>query len=123
MQQDGQQYMTKMKMEVHILREDIVNSKTFQNILFFSVIDIINKHGLSTRPLDVRYPHRKIITSYWLTTFQITSTYSKCSTTNCYGLLTIALTTIKELVINFLYNKIYVHTEVNHLWSVKILLK
>jgi len=47
------------------LKDEIVNSKTFQNTPI-SEIDITNKHGLSTQPLSATPTHWNIPTIYWL---------------------------------------------------------
>lgn len=50
--------------------------------------------------------------------FRFISASSKCSTTRISVLLTSALTTIKELIINFC-NKAYVNSGINYFWSIK----
>ena len=67
----------------------------------------------------------KVPTMYWLPKlhknpfkFRFISASSKCSTTRVSVLLTSALTTIKNLVLNFC-NKCFENTGINYFWSVK----
>jgi len=67
----------------------------------------------------------KVPTMYWLPKlhktpfkFRFISASSKCSTTHISVLLTSALTTIKNLVINYC-NKCYENSSINYFWSVK----
>ena len=85
----------------------------------------MTEHRNYTSKLNATADHMKIPTMYWLPKlhknpfkFRFISASSKCSTTRISILLTSALTTIKNLVINF-SNKCYEYSGINYFWSVK----
>ena len=86
---------------------------------------IVDQHLISTKQLKATSEHLQLLTMYWLPKLhkkpfksRFISASSKCSTTNISILLTSALTTIKDLVVNFC-NKVYENSGVNYFWSVK----
>ena len=107
-----------------MLRNEITNSSTFQATTSTET-QIIDDHIISTTELKATSNHRNVPTMYWLPKlhknpfkFRFISASSKCSTTRISVLLTSALTTIKNLVINF-SNKCYEYSGINYFWSVK----
>jgi hypothetical protein len=74
----------------------------------FVKIHLFLRQISSTLPLSDTSPHRHIPNMYWVFTlheqpfkFRFIPSSSKCSTTICSALITSALTTNKQLIINF----------------------
>ena len=106
------------------MRNEITNSNTFE-LTLSSEQKITQEHHKSIPLLFTTSDYITVPTLYWLPKlhkkpfkFRFISASSKCSTTKLSKLLTNALSTIKNFVINYC-NKCYEHSGVNYFWSIK----
>lgn len=103
---------------------EIKSSNTFV-LVNSSEAGVIDDHIKTTTALRVPPASNKLPTMYWIPKLhknpyksRFISASSKCSLTNISKVLSLALTTMKEFIIQYC-EKVFENSGVNHFWSIK----
>ena len=107
-----------------VLMLPIKSSNTFV-LVNSSKAGVIDDHIKTTTALRVPPTSNKLPTMYWIPKLhknpyksRFISASSKCSLTNISKVLSLALTTMKEFIIQYC-EKVFENSGVNHFWSIK----